>query len=191
MGKYQDLFSRSITDPKGFWAEAAGAIGWHRKWDQVLDESKAPFYRWYQGGELNACWNALDRHVEEGRADQVALIYDSPVTNTIEKFTYRELLEQVLRFAGGLKSLGLNKGGCGHHLHAHDPAGGGGHACLRPGGRCPLRGVRRVRAPRACDLDRRCQTQAHHLRFRRCRGQAADRVQTHAPQIHYITEVSL
>ena len=66
--------------------------------------------RWFKGGELNTCYNALDRHVENGRADQVALIYDSPVTNTIEKFTYRELLEQVSRFAGALKSLGVNKG---------------------------------------------------------------------------------
>ncbi len=110
MGKYQELFSKSISDPKAFWAEAAEAIGWHKKWDQVLDESNPPFYRWFKGGELNTCWNALDRHVETGRADQVALIYDSPVTNTIEKFTYRELLEQVARFAGALKAQGLNKG---------------------------------------------------------------------------------
>ena len=80
MGKYQELFSKSITDPKAFWADAAEAIGWHKKWDQVLDESNPPFYRWFKGGELNTCCNALDRHVEGGRADQVALIYDSPVT---------------------------------------------------------------------------------------------------------------
>ncbi len=110
MGKYSDQFSNSIEDPKGFWAAAAEAIGWHKKWDETLDESNPPFYRWYKGGELNTCYNALDRHVEGGRADQVALIYDSPVTNTIEKFTYRELLEQVSRFAGVLDALGVHKG---------------------------------------------------------------------------------
>jgi propionyl-CoA synthetase len=110
MGMYQELFAKSINDPKAFWAAAAEAIGWHRKWDAVLDESNPPFFRWYPGAELNTCWNTLDRHVEGGRADQVALIYDSPVTNTIEKFTYRELLEQVSRFAGALKSQGVQKG---------------------------------------------------------------------------------
>src|SRR5512147_2360922 len=110
MDKYQQLFTKSISDPKAFWGEAAEAIGWHKKWDAVLDESNPPFYRWFPGGELNTCWNALDRHVEGGRADQVALIYDSPVTNTIEKFTYRELLEQVSRFGGVLNALGVRKG---------------------------------------------------------------------------------
>ena len=76
----------------------------------MLDESNPPFYRWFKGGELNTCYNALDHHVENGRADQVALIYDSPVTNTLEKFTYREVLEQVSRFAGALASQGVHKG---------------------------------------------------------------------------------
>jgi len=110
VGKYQDQFSKSIQDPKGFWAEAAEAIVWHKKWDTVLDDTNPPFYRWYQGAELNTCYNALDRHVEEGRADQVALIYDSPVTNTIEKYTYQELQEQVARFGGVLASQGVKKG---------------------------------------------------------------------------------
>ena len=110
MGKYEGIFQRSVQDPEGFWAEAAEAITWHRKWDKVLDASNPPFYRWFSGGELNTCYNALDRHVEGGRADQTALIYDSPVTKTIRKFTYRELLDQVSRFAGVLKTLGVNKG---------------------------------------------------------------------------------
>ncbi len=109
MGKYEELFSKSIKDPNGFWGQAAESIGWHKKWDAVLDESNPPFYRWYKGGELNTCYNAIDRHVESGRGDQVALIYDSPVTNTIEEFTYRELLEQVSRFAGVLTTLGIKK----------------------------------------------------------------------------------
>src|SRR5512140_2664079 len=110
MGKYEEIFKRSIEDPEGFWGEAAEAIDWYKKWDKVLDDSNKPFYRWFTGGELNTCYNALDRHVENGRADQVALIYDSPVTNTIQKFTYAELLDMVARFAGGLKGIGVGKG---------------------------------------------------------------------------------
>lgn len=110
MGRYQDLYQRSIDDPEGFWGDAAADITWYKKWDKVLDASNPPFHRWFVGGELNTCYNALDRHVENGRADQTALIYDSPVRNKIQKFTYRELLDQVSRFAGVLKSLGVNKG---------------------------------------------------------------------------------
>ena len=110
MGTFDELFRKSIEDPEGFWGEAAEAISWYKKWDKVLDASTPPFYRWVTGGELNTCFNALDRHVELGRGDQTALIYDSPVTKTIQKFTYRELLDQVSRFAGALKSLGIEKG---------------------------------------------------------------------------------
>ena len=110
MGRYEETFQRSITDARGFWGDAAGRISWFKKWDKVLDDTNPPFYRWFVGGELNTCYNALDRHVEGGRADQIALIYDSPVTNTIREFTYRELLDQVSRFAGALRDLGLEKG---------------------------------------------------------------------------------
>lgn len=110
MGKFDEGFRKSIEDPEGFWGEAAGAITWYKKWDKVLDASNPPFYRWFIGGELNTCYNALDRHVENGRAEQTALIYDSPVTKTIQKFTYRELLDKVSRFAGALQSLGVKKG---------------------------------------------------------------------------------
>lgn len=110
MGKYDALFRRSIDDPEGFWEEAAEAITWHKKWDRVLDASNPPFYRWFAGGELNTCYNALDRHVEDGRGDQTAIIYDSPVTGTIRKISYRDLLDQVSRFAGALKGLGVHKG---------------------------------------------------------------------------------
>ncbi len=80
MSKYGDIFNKSISDRNGFWAEAAENIAWRKKWDKVLDDSNLPFYRWFTGGELNTCYNALDRHVENGRAGQTALIYDSPVT---------------------------------------------------------------------------------------------------------------
>jgi propionyl-CoA synthetase len=110
MGRYEEVFRESVQDPAKFWAEAAEDISWYKRWDQVLDDSNAPFYRWFVGGELNTCYNALDRHVEGGRAEQTALIYDSPVTNTVEKYTYRELWHEVATFAGGLRSLGVEKG---------------------------------------------------------------------------------
>ena len=110
MGTYEEVFQRSIDDPEGFWGDAAESITWQKKWDRVLDSSNPPFYKWFSGGEMNTCYNAVDRHVENGRADQTALIYDSPVTNTIRRFTYRELLDQVSRFAGALKGIGVTKG---------------------------------------------------------------------------------
>ena len=108
---YDEAYRRSLEDPEGFWGEIAEDVRWIKKWDKVLDDSNKPFYRWFTGGELNTCFNAVDRHVEEGRADQVALIYDSPVTgNTVRKFTYKELQDQVARFAGVLKAQGVGKG---------------------------------------------------------------------------------
>src|SRR5690349_24790921 len=89
--RYEEAYARSLRDPEGFWAEAAEQIHWFKRWDKVLDDSNKPFYRWFVGGEVNTCYNALDRHVEKGRAEQAALIYDSPVTDTIKRFTFREL----------------------------------------------------------------------------------------------------
>ena len=77
---YQDIYNRWLANPEEFWAEAAEAVHWYKKWDKVLDDSRAPFHRWFSGGLLNTCYNTLDLHCENGRADQTALIYDSPVT---------------------------------------------------------------------------------------------------------------
>ena len=110
MGKFEAVYRRSLEDPAGFWEEAAQNIDWMRPADRVLDDAGAPFYRWFAGGALNTCHNALDRHVEGGRADQVALIYDSPVTSTVHRFTYRELQAEVARFAGALAARGVGKG---------------------------------------------------------------------------------
>ena len=110
MGRYQEIYRRSLEDPDGFWAEAATAIDWDEPWDRVLDDSQAPFYRWFSGGRLNTCHNALDRHVEGGRGDQLALIYDSPVAGTAARFTYRELRDEVARFAGVLAAQGVQPG---------------------------------------------------------------------------------
>ncbi|MBB3066841.1 propionyl-CoA synthetase [Limibacillus halophilus] len=110
MAKYDALYKRSIDDKEGFWAEAAEALHWDRKWDKVLDDSNAPYSRWFAGGMLNTCYNALDRHVENGRADQLALIHDSPLTESQQRFTYRELRDAVARFAGLLAKNGVAKG---------------------------------------------------------------------------------
>jgi propionyl-CoA synthetase len=109
-GNYARAHRRSIEDPEGFWGEAARGIDWITTADQVLDDSRPPFYRWFQGGQLNTCYNALDRHVIAGRGDQPALHYDSPVTGTSRTLTYAELLDQVSRFGGALRSLGVDKG---------------------------------------------------------------------------------
>jgi len=108
--RFDAVYNRSLTDPEGFWAEAAEEIDWIEKWDRVLDDSNKPFYRWFAGGIVNTCYNAVDRHVERGRADQPAIIYDSPITGTQRTFTYAELRDEVARFAGVLRGLGIEKG---------------------------------------------------------------------------------
>ena len=110
MATYQEAYERSLRDPAEFWSEAAMGIDWYQPWKRVLDDSKRPFYRWFSGGVLNTCYNALDRHVEAGRGEQLALIYDSPVTRTIQRFTYVELRDRVARFAGALSRLGVRQG---------------------------------------------------------------------------------
>jgi len=108
--RYDEAFQRSINDPEGFWGEIAEDVHWYKKWDKVLDDSNKPFYRWFVGGELNTCYNALDLHVENGRGDQAALIYDSPVTDTIQTYTYTQLRDEVATFAGALAGIGVTKG---------------------------------------------------------------------------------
>jgi propionyl-CoA synthetase len=107
---YHEVYAHWRSAPEAFWAEAAEGVHWYRRWDAILDRSRAPFYRWFAGGEVNSCYNALDRHVENGRAEQVALIYDSPVTSTVRAFTYRELRDEVARFAGVLAARGVIRG---------------------------------------------------------------------------------
>jgi propionyl-CoA synthetase len=107
---YAAVYAAWERDPEGFWAEAAEALDWERRWDRVLDDSAAPIYRWFAGARTNTCHNALDRHVAAGRGDQPALIWDSPVTASQRTLIYRELLDEVARFAGGLRRLGVERG---------------------------------------------------------------------------------
>jgi propionyl-CoA synthetase len=110
MSEYEDIFRASTDDPEGFWLGAAQAIDWHVPPTRALDASRPPFYRWFPDGELNVCHNALDRHVDAGRGDQRALIYDSPVTGTQRTYTYLQLRDEVARFAGVLTDIGVGRG---------------------------------------------------------------------------------
>ena len=110
MGLFDDVQARSLAESEIFWAEAASEINWYKPYAKVLDDTDAPFYQWFSGGELNTCYNALDRHVEQGQGDQTALIYDSPVTDTKENISYSDLLNRVAKFAGSLVELGVAKG---------------------------------------------------------------------------------
>jgi propionyl-CoA synthetase len=107
---YEEAFRESLDSPDTFWGRAAEEIHWDKKWDRVLEFSNPPFCKWFQGAALNTCFNAVDWHVEQGRGEQVAVIYDSPVTNTIEKFTYNELKDRVSKIAGFISALGVGKG---------------------------------------------------------------------------------
>src|SRR6266568_4556892 len=110
MSRYEKEFRRSLSDPEGFWGDAARLIDWYRAPTVVLDRSRPPFYRWFADGVMNTCFNAVDRHVRDGRGQQPALIYDSPVTGSQRIFTYAELKDEVARFAGVLRGLGVDKG---------------------------------------------------------------------------------
>ena len=107
---YKELYRQSIESPQEFWGEAAADLDWSKSWEKVLDDSNPPYYEWFAGGEINTCYNALDRHCAAGRGEQAALIYDSPVTGQVRTYSYDQLLDEVSRFAGALKDRGVGKG---------------------------------------------------------------------------------
>ncbi|HSF92852.1 MAG TPA: acetyl-coenzyme A synthetase N-terminal domain-containing protein, partial [Paracoccaceae bacterium] len=107
---YKEVYDNWKADPEGFWRKAAEEISWTKAPDQILDDSNAPLYEWYPDAVGNTCYNAVDRHVENGRGDQVAIIYDSPITGVKDKITYSELMNKVASFAGGLAAKGVTKG---------------------------------------------------------------------------------
>jgi propionyl-CoA synthetase len=108
--RYHEVHARSLADPEGFWAEAAREIDWIEPAKKIFDPSMGAYGRWFAGGVVNTCYNALDRHVAGGRADQVALIHDSPLTNSISKFTYAEMLKEVQTLAAIMQDFGVAKG---------------------------------------------------------------------------------
>jgi len=107
---YTEAYEQSIKDPDRFWGSIAEDCHWYKKWDKVLDDSNIPFYRWFTGGETNTCYNAVDLHVDNGMGNNTAIIYDSPVTGVIKKYTFSELKDQAAKFAGVLSSKGVGKG---------------------------------------------------------------------------------
>ena len=108
--RYSNQYQQSIQQPKKFWQQISKDIAWYKNPKTILSQDESGLYRWFEDGELNTAYLALDHHVENGRANQTALIYDSPVTGTKKQFTYAELTEQVARFAGVLKNLDVGKG---------------------------------------------------------------------------------
>jgi propionyl-CoA synthetase len=145
VGAYESTYRRSLEDREAFWREAAAAVDWHSEPQRILDDSRPPFYRWFPDGVLNTCANAVDRHADGGRADQAALVYDSPVTGTIRVFTYAELRDEVATLAGALARLGVGVGRHGHRLHADGAGGGLRHARVCAARRDPLGRLRRLR----------------------------------------------
>ncbi len=107
---YAEVYGRWKTDPDAFWMEAAQKIDWARQPTKALFDENAPLYEWFSDGLVNTCWNAVDRHVEAGNGDRIAIIHDSPVTHSVHKITYRELRDRVASLAGALKAKGVEKG---------------------------------------------------------------------------------
>ena len=107
---YSDTYARWKADPEAFWMDAAEAIDWEQKPSKALSDLGDNMYEWFADGTTNTCWNAVDRHVEAGRGGQVAIIHDSPITDTIHKITYAELKDRVASLAGALRAKGVDKG---------------------------------------------------------------------------------
>ena len=107
---YKTEFEAARANPEAFWEEQSKALEWYKNPEKILSKNKDGIYDWFADGEMNTAYMALDYHVENGRADQTAVIYDSPVTNTKKKYTYRELRDEVALCAGMMKDLGVKKG---------------------------------------------------------------------------------
>ena len=141
---YREIYDAAKADPEAFWLKAAEGIDWVEKPKRALDASNAPLYEWFTDAKVNTCWNAVDRHVEAGRGDQVAIIYDSPITGASAKITYSELQEKVARLARGLGREGRDQGRPGHHLYVDGARGRDRDAGRDPDWRNPLGRVRRL-----------------------------------------------
>ena len=108
--KYKEIYDSSISDKENFWKDISENIFWYKKPKKILNSDNPPFYKWFEDGVTNTCYNAVDIHVEKGRGDKLAIIYDSPITGVQKKITYKELKNKVALFAGALKNQGVNKG---------------------------------------------------------------------------------
>ncbi|MBC8303805.1 MAG: AMP-binding protein, partial [Pelagibacterales bacterium] len=108
--KFEEIYSNSIKNPEEFWKKVSDDMFWFKKPSKILNKSNHPFYKWYEDGITNTCYNALDIHIDNGQGDRTALIYDSPITGNKKKFTYKELKEKVSKFAGALENQRIRKG---------------------------------------------------------------------------------
>ena len=108
--KYKDIYQKSIQNREEFWKNISKNIFWYKKPTKILNSTNPPFYKWFEDGVTNTCYNALDLHIDEGRGGKTAIIYDSPITGTKKNITYNELKDKVALFAGALKNQGVNKG---------------------------------------------------------------------------------
>ena len=181
---YDIAYTQSIQDPDAFWGKVAEDCHWYKKWDKVLDDSRKPFYRWFTGGELNTCYNALDLHVDSGRGDQTALIYDSPVTETVKTFTYRNSATRWPVSPACLAAQGVTKGDRVIIYMPMIPEALDRHAGLRPARRRALGGVRRLRRAGAGRSHQRRQAQGHRVGLLRHRGQEGHPLQAAARRGH-------
>jgi len=182
MGRYEEVFRRSLQEPEAFWGEAARSLRWRKPWKRVLDRNDPQRPRWFEGGELNTCENALDVHVESGRGDQLALVWDSAVANQTMKYTYRELLQETARFAGALRRLGVGKGDRVVIYMPMVSAGVDRHARLRAHRRRAFGGLRRLCRARARRAHRACAAEGHRLRLLRARAGPDDPLQADGGQ---------
>ena len=107
--RYENLYKASLENTEKFWDEAAKDVKWFRPYKKILDRSNPPFYKWFPDGVINSCYNAIDRHVEEGNGSRTAIIYDSPVTSIKNSFSYSTIKKLVSTFAGALKDFGIKK----------------------------------------------------------------------------------
>ena len=107
---YKESYQKSLENPEEFWREISNDIFWFKKPTKILNSSNPPFYKWFEDGVTNSCYNALDYHIDEGRGDKTALIYDSPITGNKGKFSFKQLKEKVSKFAGALSNQGVKKG---------------------------------------------------------------------------------
>ena len=108
--KYKSIYEQSIKNPELFWEGVSKDIFWFKNPTKILNKSNPPFYKWFEDGKTNTCYNALDFHIDQGKGDKTALIYDSPITGNKAKFSYKELKNKVSKFAGALKNQGIKKG---------------------------------------------------------------------------------
>ena len=170
------MYSGWKADPEAFWMKASEAIDWVEKPERALFSEEAPFHHWFKDARLNTCWNALDRHVADGRGGTTALIHDSPVTGAKSRITYKELLDRVSRLAGALASSGVTAGDRVIIYMPMIPQAIEAWPCLRAPGSGPLGRVWRICSQGACCQNKSLRAKVHSGGFLRHRARQDCRV---------------